>query len=498
MRVTFTSAQLKDMIGGFNKVLPRNGSLPVLHYLLIEKRGEFDAVVTGTDLDETLQFTAIGAVQEADTGTQTFLVSFDDLKKLKLRKDDSVALEPSGDPDVAKVRISANLNGQTACSEADSMPVTEFPQTLEEIPVTACAIGSFLEAYRNALTFAATNENRRVLNGVFRHTEEQALVGTDGRRLGMCCIPGLPVEHDFIIPPSKLLSSKVLTADTGAIGLVDDDARQTLEVQSGPWRCQVRCVEGLYPNYRQVIPPETTPSMGTISFAESDIPLVKAAFEQFVEARDANRKIIVYGDTNCVVLLGCGRGDNGDFPYVRLVGSSCECEPDNPIVQSINGEFLIQCLTAGFQVCRMPVDHSPWRCTGTTDGLHVVMPLKMGDEEKAAIAEFVRDIILTPTEGENPVSTQPTATEPDGNGQSETEHAQPDAPNRGLTLVKSDPVQELMDSVSEAQEAVRAAHAALHGIKGKLRAVEKHFKTRQREFDSTRKVIEALKEAANF
>jgi len=70
--------------------------------------------------------------------------------------------------------------------------------------------------------------------------------------------------------------------------------------------------------------------------------------------------------------------------------------------------------------------------------------------------------------------------------------------NPGLKALGSDPVEDLMVGVAVAKDAVREAHSALHGIKGKLRAVERHFRARQKEFDSTRKVIESLKEAAGF
>jgi len=180
-----------------------------------------------------------------------------------------------------------------------------------------------------------------------------------------------------------------------------------------------------------------------------------------------------------------------------LPNSTCEC--DQPVVQAINGGYLLDGLKAGFNTCRVPSIPSPWRCTGSTDGLHVVMPWHTDAPERQGIIESVAASIVTHSEGEQTVDTPevtPETNETSAQDQQTAGSAAQHKPN--LTLVDHDPVQELIDAVTEAQEAVKQAGSALHGIKGKLKAVEKHYRSRQREFDSTRRIIENLKVAANF
>jgi len=495
MRIVLTNDRLKQLTLACNKVIPRNGSLPMLHYLLIRQNSGSDATVTATNLDETLQYVLPGAVQP-DDGPDAFLIAFDALKKMNLKKGDAVTLQPSTDNDLPTVKIVANIGGKTVHSEIASMPVSGYPATLKTMPVKSYPVGQLLAAYRKAITFASTDETRFVLNSVFHHTEEHALIGMDGRRLSMFVIPDLPKDADFILPPSKLLRNGVLSTETGAIGFLQEDDRQIVEIQTGPWRYQVKCIEGQYPNYKQVIPDAGANFAGSFTFAEKDIPLVQTAVDQF--AIPHNSQIHIYGDADRVVILSAQPGGNDPSAYVALPNSLYECPTEEPIVQSINGEFLLEGLRAGFNACQVPADISPWRCTGKTAGLHVVMPLHMDDREKRVVVKFVNQHLIPTPKGKSTVKT-PETTEIKTNGnkqQTDTGNNTQHKPD--LTLVTTDPVQELIDAVTAAQEAVKQANTALNGIKGKMKAVEKHYRARQKEFDSTRKIIENLKEAANF
>jgi len=495
MRITLTHDHVKAMVKGFNKVIPRNGSLPVLHYILVRQDAGIDATITATNLDETLQYHVPDAVQETDEPS-SFLVAFDALKKLakQVKKGDTVMLQPGTAAKFPTVTIAASIGGQTTHSEIASMPVSEFPETLKTIPVESYPVGQFLDVYQKAITFASTDDTRYVLNGVFRHAEQHAFAATDGKRLGMFIVPDLPDDSDFILPPSKLLANGVLSAETGATGIIEEDDRQTVEILSGQWRYQCRCIEGLYPNYRQVIPAADANWAGSVTFAEADIPLLKTAVTQLAGPNDS--QVFVYGDSDRVMILSGQSGENSARAHVVLPSSTCES--DEPVVQSINGAYLLEGLNAGCNVCSVPSDISPWRCTGNTDGLHVVMPLRIDARDKQAVIEFVSGNVATPPEGEETVSDQQKTAD---NGTGEQQQAGTgDGPQHkpDLTLVDNDPVQELVDTVTAAQEAVKEANSALHGIKGKLRAVEKHYRARDRQFAKSEKVLAQLQEVVNF
>jgi DNA polymerase III sliding clamp (beta) subunit (PCNA family) len=493
MRITLKHAAVKAAKTAFTKVIPRNGSLPILHYLCIRQGAGIDATITATNLEETLQYHVPDAVQDTD-GPKSFLIAFDALKKLRLKKGDTVTLESGADSELPTVKVAASISGQTIHSSIATMSVSDFPTTLREIPVESYAVGLFLNAYRKAITFASTDCTRHVLNGVFRHTEEHALVATDGRRLGMFTIPDLPVDSDFILPPSKLLANGVFSAETGAIGIIEEDDRQIVEFLSGPWRYQCKCVEGMYPNYQQVIPGPTSNFAGSITFAEGDIPLVETAVSQFAQTSD--NQIYVYGDEDRGVVIASQPGEDGSRAHVVLPNSTCESSQGEPLVQSINGCGLLDGLKAGCNICHIPSDVSPWRGAGT-DCLHVVMPLRMADQEKDAVIEFVNQHAISPQEGADTMSTE-EATEATGDEEHQTNTENTPQHKPDLTLVTTDPVQELVDAVTAAQEAVKEANSVLHGIKGKLRAVEKHYRARDRQFAKSEKVLAQLQEVVNF
>ena len=494
MRITLTRDHLKVMVNGFNKIVPRNGSLPFLHYLLIEQDGATNATITATNMEETLQYAVPASVENSDS-PQSFLVAFDALKKLGLRKGDHVVLEPGTDTALPTVRLAASIGGQTIHSSLASMAETEFPRTLKTVSVESYPVGMLLDAYRKAITFASTDISRHVINGVFHHAEEHALIGTNGHQLGLLTIPDLPDDTDFILPPSRLLRNGVLSVGTGAIGVAEHNERQIVELHAGSWRYQVKCVDGLYPNYRQVIPPENSGFAGRISFAEDDNALIKATVKQFTD--DDREFVYIYGDTERVVILNADVQEDGMRAHITLPNSTCSCDP--PTVQAINGSYLLEGLKAGFNACLVPSEPAPWRCTGSMDGLHVVMPWRTEATERQHIADFVATTTTNQDQGEQPVDTpevtpetNETSTQDQGTAGSTTPH------NPSLTLVDHDPVAELIDAVTEAVEAVKTANSALRGIKGKIKAVEKHYRARDKQFAKSEKVLAQLQEVVNF
>jgi DNA polymerase III subunit beta len=470
MELTLTQPQIREMVSAFSKVIPRNGTLPVLHYLQIRPRAE-GIEFTATDLEETLTFT----LPQAAGDFAPFLLPCAELKTLasSLGKADSAILQPGK----GTVAVTAVVEGRPIARSVPTLSAEEFPAA-QPIPLQAYPVGVFLEAYRRAAIFTATDETRYVINGVFHHQEAQALVGTDGKRLGLFNIPALPLA-DFILPPSGLLKSSVLSAAAGAIGLVQQDEVQWVAIQAGPWTYQTKCVEGLYPNYRQVIPAAEAEYTATIQIHPDDMGLVRTAVKQFCSPVQTTIYVCVSGPA--VELADAPATGNEARAHVLLPKSTSQAA--GTVTGAVNGQFLLDGLEAGFNVLRITDGYSPWLCTGSTPGLHVVMPMRMG----APGQETAQD--EPNTKGDTQVNTPQTPGTPEGPA------GEPQG--SGLQIV-GDPIDELMAAVAVAQESVRQAHAALHGIKGKLRAVEKHFRARQKEFDSTRKVIETLKDAAGF
>ena len=486
MRIMLGTQDLNTIVKNFPKILPRQKSLPVLQHLKFAPDVGTDATVTATNLEETLILTLRNVSQEP-TEPEPFMCPFTVLKKLarEIKKGDTVTLHSGTGTEASTLKMAVSLKGQVIHSEVASISVQEFPETVQMIHGKGCPVGQFLETYQKAIVFASTDETRFLLTGVFFHAEEHSLVATDGKRLIVSPLSDIPLESDFTLPPSKILKNGVLAESTGYIGLLDQDNIQVLGITAGPWHYQVKCLEGVYPNYRQVIPDENGQSLGRIVFAEEDISLIRTGVSQFAGKQDADVRI--YADHDKVILLGAESADSEPYPYFLLPHSTCECA--KPMVHSINGKFLLDGLNAGFTTARIPSDHSPWRCTGDVAGLHVVMPLRFVPREEEAILDYVIKHI-NPSGKEKFMEQaieKKTIPEESTANTSEQEH-RPD-----LKIIESDPLQELLDTVATAQDAIRQANTAVRELKAKAKNVERLIKSRERDYETTRKVISSLK-----
>ena len=488
MQVTLTRSDLKTMVSGFTKVIPRKSTLPLLHHVLV-RPGQDDIVeIVATNLEETLVYNLMG---QSVGEFVPFLFPFAELKTLAsgLSKDDTAVIGPEQGN---LIPVAAVVGGKSISRSVPTMPVTEFP-TEAHIPTTMRKLGELLSAYRKAAPFASTDETRHVLNGVFCHHEEKAVVATDGGRLTRIGIADFPFERDIILPATKVLKNGILEAELGGIGVLTEDDTNTIEIDTAVWRYQVKCPEGIYPNYRCVIPGENTAFGGTVTIHPDDVPLIKAALTQFTS--DVDVAVVFCATASVVALLSARVSEDGHRGQVLLPNSTADMR--ETVVNGVKGQFLLDCLDAGFNTIRVTGSRSPWLCHDEdVDGLHVMMPfaLECNTEE---IVQLVDGNVTHKPEGGNDVSYPET-----DEGTETVEQPQPggEAPrhNPDLRMVESDPVQELVDAVTAAQDAVKEANSALHGIKGKLKAVEKHYRAQEKDVASTRKILDTLKQAAGF
>ena len=126
----------------------------------------------------------------------------------------------------------------------------------------------FYEMFDKTSFAVSTDETRYNINGVYAETIEGPLgpgkqclrfVATDGHRLAMVDRPaeGFGIEKSVIIPRKGIQElKKVLEDNEGSAKVSLSDGFFT--VQSGSVTLGVRLVDGQFPDYKQVIPLEST------------------------------------------------------------------------------------------------------------------------------------------------------------------------------------------------------------------------------------------------
>lgn len=137
----------------------------------------------------------------------------------------------------------------TGSDLSPDVPIEEFPP-----PAQCPKYGSrfpvdeeFMTRLTEAAMFCSTDENRIILQGVALRGNE--VCGTDGRTLYAAEV-GIATEEDVIIPSDSVRKMKGMTPflmarnDRGAWFFTEDSVIWT------------KLVDGMFPNYRQVIPKE--------------------------------------------------------------------------------------------------------------------------------------------------------------------------------------------------------------------------------------------------
>ena len=156
----------------------------------------------------------------------------------------------------------ASISSGSSSFKINGLPTRDFPPLPSNEPKNRFSIeqGVLKEMLRKTSYAASMDETRRVLNGVFLSFKDGKLtmVATDGRRLAL-------VEHavDFpegtvseVILPSKAVNELLHILGDEGDAIILDQGNQ-IAFQFGDTTMNSRLIDGVYPNYRLVIPSGT-------------------------------------------------------------------------------------------------------------------------------------------------------------------------------------------------------------------------------------------------
>jgi DNA polymerase-3 subunit beta len=364
------------MTAGVSKVIGTT-RLPILAGVRFQ--GSKDGIVAqATNLDEYANFRFNDASID---GHGQFIIPLANLKELAKGDDkDSIEFETGAG---TSVTVTNQVGSQTVKHPLNGLDLTEWPVCPEEI-ATKPANG-FLDTYRKLIPFASTDSSRYVLNGVFIEVADKGehpvtMVATDGRRLSLWNTMNLPLSKSVIIPMTKFLSWIGLDGDT-SIGLRTERKKKEnrvmgLGMKVGPWFYDVRVVDGTYPNFRQVIG-TSEDSVNRITFTDQDVTTLRKVLPTFPgsNTQDTGIKLCAGTDSN-LVIAGKGKEDKTETALELNGGSKYEGEM--PAI-GVNALYLLDALDAGFRVFTTADKVTPLRSEDGKGGIHVLMPLKIGD-----------------------------------------------------------------------------------------------------------------------
>ena len=349
-------SELKLALTGFSKVISKS-SLPVLRSIRVTKDADGRVSLAATDLDSFVSYRA--EEEQPEKVPVTFLVPFESLAKTvkkALAKDRIGLFTEEKDRVVIRSMVS-----HTPIEEVFRVdPVEDWPV----VPHVSGAIMPMQEvfkiAFKQAMDCASTEETRYVLNGVCLDTVEPQnhyVVGTNGRHLYAANSFCFDCKERIIVPNRRFLNWSGFL-DDGLWSLAvqpgkepepskDKDQKEEkepgfIQIVSNHWTFITKLVDGVYPNWKQVLPDPNRPKTG-FHLPEESVTAMLEILPRIPGADGLNDPVTLEMQSNQLLL----RGRNSAKDRWTIIPVPGAIVPDQQIEVCLNRNYLAKALRMG-------------------------------------------------------------------------------------------------------------------------------------------------------
>jgi DNA polymerase-3 subunit beta len=257
MELKIATSELSKALGRSQGIVEKKSTMPILSHVLLEAR-KTQLVVSATDLD-------LAVSSEHENGCEVL-------------KEGSLAVSARHLYDIVRalpeqqVTLKKAHNNYLEVKSGPSefrivgLPAEDFPALprFEKVPFADVQPGALLDMIERTSFAISTDETRYNLNGVFFEPSAEALrlVATDGHRLSLVERPmgaTFGLKKGVILPKKGLQELKKLLAEAVESGEENPETKLGFVENSAVVRrpgvvLSMRLIEGLFPDYRQVIP----------------------------------------------------------------------------------------------------------------------------------------------------------------------------------------------------------------------------------------------------
>lgn len=248
MKFSIVRSKFLDGLQKVQNVVSGKGALQILQNALIQAEGN-QLCITTTDLDISERCFVECEVEQAGSTT----LPIKRLASIIRELDEGKIMVEVSDEDVATVQAGSSYFKIIGMSMRDFPPVPA-PEGMFCYRIDQ---GVLREMLRKTSYAVSQDETRRVLNGVLMAFKDNKLtmVATDGRRLAL-------VDHEIEFPPEAesemILPTKAVSELMRILGSEGDIKVYVQKNQAvfeiGTTVVSSKLIDGVYPNYRQVIP----------------------------------------------------------------------------------------------------------------------------------------------------------------------------------------------------------------------------------------------------
>jgi DNA polymerase-3 subunit beta len=257
MELKIATSELAKALGRSQGIVEKKSTMPILSHVLLEAK-KAQLVVSATDLD--------------------LAVSSEHDKTCEIVKEGSLAVSARHLYDIVRalpeqeVTLKKAHNNYLEVKSGPSefrivgLPAEDFPALprFEKVAFTDVSAADLLDMIERTAFAVSTDETRYNLNGVYFEPSAEVLrlVATDGHRLSLVerQLGGtFGLKRGVILPKKGLLELRKLLAEAAESGEEKPETKLGFVENSAIVRrpgvvLSMRLIEGLFPDYRQVIP----------------------------------------------------------------------------------------------------------------------------------------------------------------------------------------------------------------------------------------------------
>jgi hypothetical protein len=266
------------------------------------------------------------------------------------------------------------------------------------------------------------------------------------------------------------------------------------QIVSGPWEYAVKGIAGNYPQYQHVIPKESECS---IVISNKDAHYLKSAIP-LLESSTEHKAIHLYADNGDVRFLS----ENLKSMHVKI---DAEFTGKDTAVIQMNREPLLQALRFGFNKFSFnPGGVNPILATGRGDDVFVFMSLHGGlpvDQVIKAVHDRQRAGAVEPADAANTNEREQEMPTTEDHQQPGTMEPAAAENSPGLNAAESeavDPFEELFSGINQLKQQARETITFANGIQQTVKVIQRDARKREREFKSTRDILDKLKSVSGF
>jgi DNA polymerase III sliding clamp (beta) subunit (PCNA family) len=437
----------------------------------------------------------------------TCLLPLAALRSISRCAKDTIAFTCGGD-NRFKLR---HLIGNTPVEQPiESLLLEEWPAVpqidAEPFPVEP----GFKDAFRQALECVSSVSTRYVLNGACLDVSRpdcHCLVGCDGKHLFQANTFQFPWSESVVVPNRRFFSWSGLAEDGDWKLTVQPPVPQKepspayIQIQSNHWTFITRCLEGIYPDWRQVMPPSDR-DCTSVQLTDEAVGSLLDALPRMPGAEDPNESVMILTRPGHLVLRSRpGAGDQ--WTEVPIAGVTVS-GPEQQIC--VNRTYFTKALRFGFVQFQVQDHLSPivFSAPGKT---MIAMPMRFADAPEPAPANIKGaqpspQPVESPAESAepaNPSAVQPINPTEENNAMATNNITTLPTPERGSLKPTngsngetSTAMKAVLDQVEKIKANLREVISDLNTTLDLLKAAEKEKRATLKEVESVRATLRSL------